>query len=96
MITNIKIEDALANTALIKRLVEEQIRIIKDYGNSVNQFEGIWAGEGHKAFVKTFTDLNPDALKHFSNILDYNKQITNLLEQLQQIDKDSARLFQDV
>ena len=95
-VTSVKMDESLSNTATIKSLLNGQIRIINEYKNAVAGFEGNWSGEGYKAFVKSFADLNPKTIKHFENMQEYNKQIIKLLEKLQQVDNDSARLFRNV
>jgi len=95
-VTSVKMDEALSNTATIKAVLEEQLRIISDYKNAVAQLEGNWSGEGYAGFVKAFSDLSPKTIRHFENMQAYNKQIIALLEKLQKADDDSARLFRTV
>ena len=94
--SRVNVGAAIQITGTIRSLLLEQLQILDEYRNAISQFEGVWYGEGYRAYVSMFDDIRPKTTAHFENMMSYNNDIINLLEILQRADNASASLFENV
>jgi WXG100 family type VII secretion target len=94
--TTIQMQEAQTATSSIRSTINNQMDIIKNYTDFISQLQTNWSGAGYEAFVRTFNNISPTMRKMFDNMTDYNNQIIALLEEMQNTDTSSARLFDGV
>ena len=94
--TTIKLDEARAATNAIQAKIKEQLDIIGAYQGFVAQLQANWGGEGYRAFAAAFESASPVMGKMLTEMNGYNEQIIRLLDQMQEIDRAAARLFDGV
>ena len=94
--TTIQVQAAHSATSNISRTIREQMGIINGYNRFITQLQGNWSGEGYNKFVMTFERLSPKMRQKFESMNEYNNEIIQLLQEMQDIDNSSAALFDNV